>query len=184
MINSHPDIHEPNPLGEQMYAAFCDVEHFADSVELSDAHQRKIDRLLDEYRARHAFAPVVRGDDGKMRSPVGSPYARWVSHRGSDDLPQYDPFDPHHTQVPIIVPAWDLDYEWAVRGESIEDAIGDLAFPAVQRPCDWHRGVAIAGAHPAGVMVRTQGQLILLLHICGSCRDKLDKTYGNGLLFF
>ena len=181
MINNNPDIREPNPLGEQMYAAFCDVERFEYSAELSDAHQRKVDRLLDEYRERHAFAPVVRGDDGKMRSPVGSPTARWISHRGSDDLPKYNPDNPHHTQVPMIVPAWNLDHEWAVRGESIEDVLGGFAFDAVKRPfCDWHRGL---GALPDAAWVRAQGQIILLLHICGPCRNKLDRTYGGGLLF-
>jgi hypothetical protein len=179
-----PDIHDPNPLGEQLDMAYRDVSRFDDNVELSGPHQDKIDRLLNEYRARHAFAPVVRGDDGKMRSPVGSPDARWASHRGSPELPQYDPWDPQHTQVPMIVLAWDLDFEWAVRGESIEDAIRNQDALPPDQPCDWHFDAAKPGTAPPAVMCRAQGQIILLLHVCGSCRDILDRTYGGGLLFF
>ncbi len=183
-----PDIHDPNPLGEQLDMAYRDVERFTDSVELSDPHQRKIDSLLNEYRARHAEIPVVH--DGVLGGPdgtwtMGNNDARWRSHRSSGLLPLYNPWDPHQTQVPFIVPAWDLNQEWAVRApDRIEDIIGGFAFEPTKRYCDWHFGDVKPGAQPPAVMVRTQGQLILLLYVCGSCRERLDDTYGGGLRFF
>lgn len=188
MTDRFPDIHEPNPLGEQLDMAYRDVSRFEDSVELSDPHQRKIDHLLAEHRARMAVVPiehegVLGGPDGTYT--MGNPDARWISYRGSADLPRYDPDNLHHTQIPFIVPGWNLNHEWAVRANSIEDILGGFAFDP-DRPayCNWHFGDAKAGAQPPAVMVRAQGQIILLLHVCGSCRDILDKTYGGGLLFF
>ena len=174
-------------LAEQIDMAYQDVSRFDDNAELSDGHQRKIDHFLNEYRARHAVIPiehqgVLGGPDGTYT--MGNPNARNISYRGSKHLAKYDPDNPHHTQVPFIILAWNLDDEWAVRApSSIEDILGGFAFGPNQ-PCDWHSGPAKAGTHRPGVMVRTQGQLILLLHVCGSCRDRLAEAYRDGLLFF
>jgi hypothetical protein len=180
-------LDEPNPLGEQLEMTYRDVSRFDDCAELSDGHQRKVDYLLGQYRKRMAVVPiehegVLGGPDGSYA--IGNANACHLSHRGSDELPEYDPDNPSHTQVPFIVPAWNPDHEWAVRApDTIEDIIGGFAFGPDQ-PCDWHFGPAKPGTQPPAVMIRTQGQIILLLHVCGSCRDILTRTYGNGLLFF
>lgn len=177
----------PTALAEQAEMAYRDVSRFDDSVELGARDQRKIDLLLTEYRARHAVFPiehegVLAGPDGSYT--MGNNDARWYSYRGSDDLPKYDPDNPWHTQVPFIVPAWNLNDEWAVRAPStIEDIIGGFAL-SPRLWCDWHRGSAKKGRLAPAVMVRTQGQIILLLCVCGSCRDSLTRMYGSGLIFF
>lgn len=181
------DMHKSSPLAEQLEMAYRDVSRFDDNVELSTAHQKKIDWVLTQHRARTAHYPIMY--DGVLGGPdgthiVGNPNARWISLRGSPDLPTYDPNDPQQTQVPMIVAAWYPDVELAVRSpNSIEDFIGDFEFPPNQ-PCDWHFGTAKTGKHSPGVLVRTNGQYIVLMHVCGSCRDILSRMYGSGLLFF
>ena len=67
----------------------------------------KIDWILTQHRARTAQIPIVY--EGVLGGPdgthiMGNPNARWISYRGSPDLPTYDPDDPTQTQVPMIVP--------------------------------------------------------------------------------
>lgn len=176
----------PNPLADQLDMTYRDVARFEDSAELAARDQAKIDRMLDEHRARMSATPLLVG--GVLGGPdgtyvAGNPDACHLAYRGSSDLPKYDPDNPHHTQIPFIIPAWNLNHEWAVRAPStIEDIIGGFAFEPRQ-PCNWHHGPPERGARPPGVMVRAQGQSILLLYVCGLCRGRLEKAYGNGLLF-
>jgi hypothetical protein len=78
-----PDIHDPNPLGEQLDMAYRDVSRFEDSVEQSDPRQRKIDWLLNGYRAPMAVIPIEH--EGVLAGPddtytMGNLDARWKSY--------------------------------------------------------------------------------------------------------